>query len=357
MSSELLHAFIASCRGLNAINRNSILHHSQGRSRNHILKEMANPKLHNLVQFRQVDEEERIRFRHDSFQVHRLLAPLHLSDRIGEETHRFTWFQAVDNSHFICGTVWCPLTKLFRYHLSTGQVLSFHFPARNSIIPMAPRYRGTPRRGRHQGQRGGAGGRGTQSPHRVSPLARVSPASNSSEDSGNSLRNAVQMAKFKYRRRTNRPFVSALITVIFEEEDEENASSEDQSAENSPNSSFSKGRKDSSNSPSSRSKLVDESSPAPTEEQDEALEEIVSILDSNELVPVQEQETGLQERVEPKPISPQPQSQPELPDFYYTNTLYPRQPSGMKLEDVSVGMEISWEPLDAFNLPSSENDK
>lgn len=165
------------------------------------------------------------------------------------------------------------------------------------------------------------------------------------------------MAKFRYRRRTNKPFISALITVIFEEEDVEKASLEDQSAENSPNSSPSKGRKDSSYSPSSRSKLVDESSPAPTEEQAEALEEIVSILDSKEPIQVQEQEAVLQDQVEPKPTSPHPQSQPELPDFYYANTLYPRLPPGMKLEDLPVGMEISWEPLDAFNLPSSENAK
>lgn len=172
----------------------------------------------------------------------------------------------------------------------------------------------------------------------------------------------VQSAKFHYRRRTDWPVISTLITVIFEEEDEtEGTSAEGSGAEQSPGnsniSSPSWGREDNSYSPSSPSKLVEESSPAPTEEQAEARAEMGSMLDLNEPKMVQDQTAIPQERVEATTPAPQQQEEPTLPDFYYANTLYPKLPPGMKLEDVPEGMEISWEPLDEFKVYKPDNDK
>lgn len=99
-----------------------------------------------------------------------------------------------------------------------------NYPLTHSLIRMAPRYRASSRRG---GQRSGAGRRGNRSPWRISPLNRASPSYIGTEDSGQSIYNRVQTARFQYRRSTNRPAISALITIIFEEEDGVEGSSEE----------------------------------------------------------------------------------------------------------------------------------
>lgn len=176
---------------------------------------------------------------------------------------------------------WDSLQAKTRLHVDSRQPLSSRFRAAVKRIHMAPRLRTTPRRGRHHGQRGGVGGRGTHSPRRVSPLACASPSSNRSDDSGQSISNTVQSARFQYRRRTNKPFISVLVMVIFSEEDEEEVSMKDPFEEQSPspsnNSSPSRWMEDSSYAPSLQSKIEEESTFAHTEEQVEVLEEIVSM--------------------------------------------------------------------------------
>lgn len=158
-------------------------------------------------------------------------------------------------------------------------------------IFMAPRFKATPRRGRHSGQHGGDGGRGRYSPRRISPLAQASPPSNRSGDSEQFICNTVQSARFRFRRRTNRPFISTLVTVIFEEEDEEENSMTNSSAEQTPSnpnsSSPSRGIEDSSYAPSSQSKIKEESAGDYIEEQAEVIQEIVGLQgkDSLDLAP------------------------------------------------------------------------
>jgi hypothetical protein len=52
------------------------------------------------------------------------------------------------------------------------------------------------------------------------------PTTQASEDSETSLNNSVQTAKFRFKRRLDRPTITAMVTVIFSEEEEEQASSE-----------------------------------------------------------------------------------------------------------------------------------
>lgn len=102
------------------------------------------------------------------------------------------------------------------------------------ILKMPPRFRATPRRGRHAGNRGGTGGRGRSPPRRVSPLSTAYPATQASEDSETSLNNSVQTAKFRFKNRLDRPTVTAMVTVIFSEEEEEHVSSKNLDGELSP---------------------------------------------------------------------------------------------------------------------------
>jgi len=52
------------------------------------------------------------------------------------------------------------------------------------------------------------------------------PTTQASEDSETSLNNSVQTAKFRFKSRLDRPTITAMVTVIFSEEEEEQASSE-----------------------------------------------------------------------------------------------------------------------------------
>lgn len=227
----------------------------------------------------------------------------------------------------------------------SGQPLSSSFLASDKSNHMAPRLRATPRRGRNYGQRGGAGGRGSHSPRRVSPLAFASPPSTRSDDSGHSNSNTLQYARFQFRRRTNKPLISALVMVIFLEEDEEEASLKEPSEEQSPspsnNSSPSRWMEDSSYAPSSQRKIEEESTFAHTEEQAEALQEIGSMKDKNSLDMAQETAKTPQERVDIRQTSPEKQTMNKKPDNSFATLLYPKLPPGMKLEDVQDGVEIT----------------
>lgn len=108
----------------------------------------------------------------------------------------------------------------------------------------------SPRRGKKHG------GRGVHSPCRVSPLTVASPSSPGYVDSDSDTDNSVQMVTFRYIRRTNRPIVSTLITVVFtEEEDAEDKGKgiyemQEQSSNRSPQGSS---QEDSSYQPSNQS--------------------------------------------------------------------------------------------------------
>lgn len=99
---------------------------------------------------------------------------------------------------------------------------------------MAPRggYK-SPRRGGHSSQSSGTKQKIPPSPRRISPLACASPPSGASTPSGD-LDNVVQIATLCYHRRTNKPVIRARITVIFDEEDEVDDSSNQASGEKSP---------------------------------------------------------------------------------------------------------------------------
>lgn len=104
-----------------------------------------------------------------------------------------------------------------------------------------PRLGGTPRRGSNNGSRGGSSSRGGSIAHSIAPISMVpppsvpsdnsgpsiapdAPSSPSSISSGTSLNNSFHSARFQFKSRLNKPLISALVTVIFEEEEEQNAS-------------------------------------------------------------------------------------------------------------------------------------
>jgi len=90
---------------------------------------------------------------------------------------------------------------------------------------MAPRQRGTPRRG---------GVSGRPATPCVSPFAMASPTSSPSEESGPSLKSSLHTARFTFKRKRHQPLISAIITMIFSEEDEEQVSAEADSGNHSP---------------------------------------------------------------------------------------------------------------------------
>jgi len=82
------------------------------------------------------------------------------------------------------------------------------------------RRRGISRRGSSSGARGGVRGRGGSGPRRISPLDSISPASPSSDHSDLSLNSSFHSSCFKFKSRLNKPIISAIITVIFSEEED-----------------------------------------------------------------------------------------------------------------------------------------
>jgi len=92
---------------------------------------------------------------------------------------------------------------------------------------------GISRRGSISAARGCSRGRGGSSPRRISPLTSVRPASLNSDHSGPSLNSSLHSARFKFKSRLNKPSISALITVIFSEEEDELSDSAESSKERS----------------------------------------------------------------------------------------------------------------------------
>lgn len=88
----------------------------------------------------------------------------------------------------------------------------------------------------------------------------------------------------------------------------------------------------------------------------EARKEIGGILDLNKLVIAQDQPRSTQAQAGATTSVPLTPGEPKLPDFHHANTLYPILPSGMKLEDVPEGMEITWVPLDKLTAYQPDKD-
>lgn len=97
-----------------------------------------------------------------------------------------------------------------------------------------PRQCGIPRRGGKTGTRGESGGRGGSEPRGISPIAIASPPSPPSEHSEPTLNSSLHTARFKFKSQLNKPLISAIITAIFSEEEEEATSSDEMSKEQSP---------------------------------------------------------------------------------------------------------------------------
>lgn len=251
-----------------------------------------------------------------------------------------------------CGSDASPTNESGFYNLEVVSVAiaalyNLQAKTEHPLHSMAPRLRATPRRGRNYGQRGGSGGRGNQSPRRISPLACASPPSTRSEDSGHSISNTVQSARFQFRRRTNKPLISALITVIFSKEDKEEGSLKEDTEEQTPspsdNSSQRRWMEDSSYIPSSQSKLDEDSTFAHSEEQAEVLQEIGSMKDKNNMDIAQQKAEAPQAMDVTRQVSPQKKAMDKEPDNSFANILYLKLPPGMKPEDVQDGVKVTWE--------------
>ena len=126
--------------------------------------------------------------------------------------------------------VWFSIWLLLVCELLLPHSLSFSIfiPLLYSVMA---RCRGIPRRGSSSGSRGGSGGRGSSAPRRISPLATASPSSPPSDYFGPSLNSSLHTSRFKFKSRLNRPLISAIITVIFSEEEDELTSSAETSKE------------------------------------------------------------------------------------------------------------------------------
>lgn len=182
-----------------------------------------------------------------------------------------------------------------------------------------PRQRGIPRRGGISGTRGGQGDRGISAPCRISPLAKASPSSPPSEESDPSLNSSLHTSRFTFKSRLNKPLLSAIITVIFSEEEDEKASSNEDFGEHRP----------SQNTSASQSSSADDS-----------LKVSAMVHDEDG-----QGEAGSQFIPPPENIIPCE------PANRHVNALYPVLPPGVTLEDIGDGVMIDWEPA-----PDEAND-
>jgi len=231
------------------------------------------------------------------------------------------WFRSSS-----CLKNWPPLSYFCKAKLVQKTQLNFY----SSRMPL--RGHASPSRGRRSGKKADSGGRGTHNPQRISPLACVSPNSQSSDDSDSDVINSVQTIRFKYIRRSNKPIISAILTVVFSEENDEVGKGKvvfEEQGSSPTNSSKSGSQEESSYLPSSQSKLEEESTGFQSKEQTEALKEICSLMDM---------ETN----------SPEAKKIPEdvkKPDRFFGGRLYPVLPPGFRsLEDIPCGVEIECLP-------------
>lgn len=179
------------------------------------------------------------------------------------------------------------------------------------ILVMAPRLRGTPKRG---------GVSGRPAPPCVTPIAMASPGSSQSEESGDSLNNSLHTARFTFKSKRNQPLISALITVIFSEEDEEKVSSEADSGKQNP---------------SQVDRATRSGSGDVTLKVDAMIQEEEDQGDAGE-----------------KEIPPPENIIPCDPADKYATYLYPVLPPGVKLEDIGEGVM-----LDLLPGPPEDYDK
>jgi len=93
------------------------------------------------------------------------------------------------------------------------------------------RLRGIPRSGSNSGSYGGSQGRGSSAPRRISPLAIALPSSLPLDNYGPSLNSSLHTTRFKFKSKLKRPLISAIITVIFSEEEAKSTSSTENSKE------------------------------------------------------------------------------------------------------------------------------
>lgn len=211
---------------------------------------------------------------------------------------------------------WPPLSPVI------SERTEFHF----GKLKMPIRGHASPRRGKKHG------GRGIHSPRRVTPLTIASPSSQSYVDSDSDTDNSVQIVTFRYIRRTNRPIVSTLITVVFAEEEDEAGKGKgiDEMQKQTPNRSpQSSSQEDSSYQPSTQSQPEEDSTGNHAKEQHEALREICSLIDM-EISSSKAQ--NVHEEV-------------KMPERLFGGRLYPVLPPGFRrLEDIPCGMEIDFLP-------------
>ncbi len=202
-----------------------------------------------------------------------------------------------------------------------------------------------PRRGGHSGQKSDTRNSGQSSPKRISPLACASPPSGDSTHSDD-LSNTVQIATFHYRRLKNKPVVKASITVIFDEEDEEEESCKnDMGEKTSTTSENSSKSKDNSYNLDLQSRIEEDSTLGYSAEQEEALKELRSLKRKE---PMDSSEGTLEAHVESHHSKPTPtqsglKNEEEEDSFDYA--LYLKLPPGYDcIEDVPEGVEVTCEP-------------
>jgi len=153
------------------------------------------------------------------------------------------------------------------------------------------------------------------------------------------LDNAVQIASLSYRRRTNKPIIRARITVIFEEEDEVEDSSNQASGEKTPTSSDTSSKaQDTSYIPEVQSRMEDDSIDFPSAEQAEAAKELRSLKRKALMASVEgSKKTQMDSTGSGMRIAEEEDSL----DY----KLYLKLPPGYdRIADVPEGVEISWEP-------------
>lgn len=211
-----------------------------------------------------------------------------------------------------------------RVQLACNWLLHSYLQSLSSVNPQIhiamPRRRGIPRRGSNSGSRGGSRSRGGSVPQRINPLASASPSSPLSDSSGPTLNSSFHSACFKFTRRLHKPLISATITVIFSEEEDELTSSEEPSREQSH----------SHNSSDFQGSLVG-----------------VVLKDSGVM-----HEEGHQENSHPQPSSPQEPIIDCEPARLSRNVLSLVLPPGSSTMEAEDNMMVSW-----VSSPNQANEK
>jgi len=183
-------------------------------------------------------------------------------------------------------------------------------PLSLSIIVGMARRRGISWRGSSSGTRGGVKGRGGPVPRRISLIASVSPASPSSDHSGPSLYSSFHSSRFTFKSKLNKPTISAIITVIFSEEEDDLSGSDEQSMD----------RTLSQNSKDSQGSMAKDILNLPEVQQDE----------------------GHEEDARPQQTSSHEEFIPCAPAQFSGTVLYPVMPPGRSIMDVEDNVMIEW---------------